>query len=65
MAYMGKELKNSEYMYVDNRFTLVYTWNEYNIINQLSVQFSRSVLFWLYETPWTVARQAAWSMGIL
>ena len=28
MAYMGKEPKNSEYMYVDNRFTLVYTWNE-------------------------------------
>ena len=35
MSYMGREHKMSGYMYMHNWFTLLYTWNEHNLVYQL------------------------------
>ena len=40
--------------------TMLYTWNWYNIVNQLSVQSLSHV--WLFVTPWTAAHQASLSI---
>ena len=40
-AYMGKDLKKSGHMYMHNRITLLYTWNQHNIDYQLYSTYKR------------------------
>ena len=35
MAYMGKESKKSEHMYMCKWSTFLYTWNQHNIVSQI------------------------------
>ena len=41
MAYMGKDLKQSGHMYMHNRITLLYFWNQHNIVYQLYFNLKR------------------------
>ena len=49
-----------KYIYI--WFTTLCSRNQYDIIKQLSVQFSRSSRVQLFATPWTAARQASLSI---
>ena len=35
MAYMGEKKKKTGYRYMYDWFTLLYTWNEHSVVNQL------------------------------
>ena len=46
-----------------NWFGVLYSRNQHNIVNQLSVQSVQSLSHvWLFPTPWTAARQASLSI---
>ena len=42
MVYLEMNLKKSGYMYPHNWFTLLYTWNQHNIVNQLHASKSQN-----------------------
>ena len=51
MAYMGKDLKQSRHMYMDNRITLLYFWNQHNIVYQLYFNLKRKKKTYGVKSP--------------
>ena len=57
ITYKGKESEKNRYIFMCNWITLLYTWNEHNIINQLYFNKNKNEKSWKWKSKNKTKRQ--------